>query len=118
MVAVNAVCADTDERAQWLTGPSSLSFLQLRAGRPQPLASPEQAAAYPYPDAEREQMRQRSADQAIGSPDTVRARLADLLARTGADELMLTAMVYDVADRIRSFELIAEKVAGGLSRTA
>ncbi len=29
---------------------------------------------------------------------------------------MLTTMVYDLADRVRSFELIAEKVAGGLSR--
>jgi hypothetical protein len=41
---------------------------------------------------------------------------AGLLQRTGADELMLTAMVYDIEDRIRSFELIAEKVAGGLTK--
>ncbi|MGO9292635.1 MAG: LLM class flavin-dependent oxidoreductase [Streptosporangiaceae bacterium] len=115
MVAVNAVCADTDERAQWLTGPSALSFLRLRAGRPEPLASPEEAAAYPYTDAEREHIRLRAADQAIGSPETVRRQLESLLERTGADELMLTAMVYDIAARIRSFELIAEKVAGGLT---
>jgi alkanesulfonate monooxygenase SsuD/methylene tetrahydromethanopterin reductase-like flavin-dependent oxidoreductase (luciferase family) len=57
----------------------------------------------------------RFADQAIGSPETVRRQLAALLDRTGADELMLTAMVYDIADRIRSFELIAEKVADGLN---
>jgi hypothetical protein len=29
---------------------------------------------------------------------------------------MLTTLVYDVDDRVRSFELIAEKVAGGLRR--
>jgi len=44
----------------------------------------------------------------------VAAQLGDLLADTRADELMLTTMVYDIADRIRSFELIAEKV---LART-
>ena len=56
----------------------------------------------------------RFAGQALGSPETVRQQLASLLERTAADELMLTTMVYDIEDRIRSFELITEKVAGGL----
>lgn len=116
MVAVSAVCADTDERAQWLSGPAALSFLRLRARMPQPLATPEEAAAYPYTEAERRQAAGRFADQAVGSPDTVRAQLGALLERTRADELMLTTMVYDIGDRIRSFELIAEKVAPGLRR--
>jgi luciferase family oxidoreductase group 1 len=116
MVAVSAICADTDDRAQWLAGPAALSFLRLRAGAPQPMASPEEAAAYPYSDFEREMAWGRFADQAIGSPETVRRQLAGLLERSAADELMLTAMVYDIEDRIRSFELIAEKVAGGLHK--
>ena len=114
MVAVSAICADTDERAQWLSGPAALSFLRLRAGMPQPLASPEEAAAYPYSDREREFARERFAGQAVGSPGNRPAAAAGLLERTAADELMLTTMVYDIEDRIRSFELIAEKVAGGL----
>jgi luciferase family oxidoreductase group 1 len=116
MVAVSAICADTDERAQWLSRPATLSFLKLRAGMPEPLASPQEAAAYPLSEFEKVFARQRSDGQALGSPETVRRQLADLLQRTGADELMLTAMVYDINDRIRSFELIAEKVAGGLPR--
>jgi luciferase family oxidoreductase group 1 len=117
MVAVAAICADTDERAQWLSGPAALSFLHLRAGRPQPLATPQEAADYPYTELERLQSGQRFADQAIGSPDTVRRQLTSLLERTGADELMVTTMVYDIEDRCRSLELIAEKVAGGLTGT-
>ncbi len=116
MVAVAAICADTDERAQWLSGPASLSFLQLRAGLPQPMVTPEEAAAYPFTSLDREMAQQRFADQAIGSPDTVRRQLTSLLERTGADELMLTAQVYALEDRARSFELIADKVAGGLAR--
>jgi luciferase family oxidoreductase group 1 len=116
MVAVNTVCADTDERAEWLAGPAALSFLRLRTGMPQPLSTPEEAAAYPYTPAEREMAWGRFESQAVGSPDTVRARLAGLLERTGADELMLTTMVYDIADRIRSFELVTEKVASSLRR--
>ncbi|MFB9238998.1 LLM class flavin-dependent oxidoreductase [Plantactinospora siamensis] len=114
MVAVNVVCADTDERAEWLAGPSSLSFLRLRSGRPQPLASPEEAAAYPYSELEREFVAQRREGQAMGSPETVSRQLTELVERTGADELMLTTMVYDLADRVRSFELVADRVAGGL----
>jgi luciferase family oxidoreductase group 1 len=116
MVAVNAICADTDEHAQWLSGPAALSFLRLRAGRPEPLASPEEAAAYPYTDQEREFARDRFTAQAVGSPETVRQQLTGLLDRTQADELMLTTMVYSIQDRIHSFELIADKVAGGLAR--
>jgi len=118
MVAVTAICADTDERARWLSGPAALSFLKLRSGTPEPLASPAEAAAYPYTDLEQVAIRQRSDGQAVGSPQTVRRQLADLLERTRADELMLTAMVYDIEDRVRSFELIAEKVADGLAGRA
>jgi alkanesulfonate monooxygenase SsuD/methylene tetrahydromethanopterin reductase-like flavin-dependent oxidoreductase (luciferase family) len=80
------------------------------------LATPDEAAAYPYTDLERDFVRERRTGQAMGSPETVRRQLGELLERTGADELMLTTMVYDIADRVRSFELIAEKVAGGLRR--
>jgi luciferase family oxidoreductase group 1 len=116
MVAVNTVCADTDERADWLAGPSELSFLKLRQGTPEPLASPEEAAAYPWNSFEREFARERYNGQAKGSPDTVRGQLLDLLQRTAADELMLTTMIYDIDDRVRSFELVAEKVAPALIR--
>ena len=114
MVAVSVLCADTDERAEWLSGPARLSWVQLRSGRPQPLATPEEAAAYPYTALDLQVARERFAGQAIGSPETVRRQLTGLLERTAADELMLTTMVYDIDDRIRSFELVTDKVAAEL----
>jgi luciferase family oxidoreductase group 1 len=110
MVAVSTICAATDERAQWLAGPGGLSFLRLRQGRPQPLPTPEEAAAYPYTDVERAFVADRQVGQAVGSPATVRAALEALLKTTEADELMLTTMVYDADDRIRSFELVRDLV--------
>jgi luciferase family oxidoreductase group 1 len=112
MVAVSTICADTDEKAQWLAAPGGLSFLRLRQGRPQPLASPREAAEYPYTDVERQFIADRQVGQALGSPATVRDQLGALLKATEADELMLTTMVYDLQDRIRSFELVREQVAG------
>ena len=71
------------------------------------MPSPEEAAAYPYDELERAFVQDRQATQIIGAPETVRRGLADLLTATAADELMLTTMVFDPADRLRSFELVA-----------
>jgi len=46
----------------------------------------------------------------VGSPDTVRASLDALISRTGADELMVTSMIHSPEARLRSYELLAEKV--------
>jgi luciferase family oxidoreductase group 1 len=112
MVAVSIICADTDERAQWLAGPSRLSFVRLRSGRPARLPSPEEAAAHDYSPAERLILDNRTTGQIVGSPQTVRDRLAVLLRETRADELMITAMLHDQRDRMRSFELVAHMAAG------
>jgi len=107
MVAAAVVCAETDERARWLAGSGALSFLRLRSGRPGPLPSPEEAAAYPYTDLERAFVEDRQASQIVGSPETVQRGITELLEATVADELMITTMVFDPADRLSSFERVA-----------
>ena len=44
----------------------------------------------------------------IGGPDKVRTRLELLLEQTGADELIFTCDLYDFADRLHAFELLAQ----------
>jgi luciferase family oxidoreductase group 1 len=110
MVASGVICADTDERARYLAAPSALSFLRLRQGHPGTMPSPEEAADYAYTDLDRAMIDDRQGSQLIGSPQTVRDGMAELLKHTQADELMLTTMVFDPADRLRSFELVAEAV--------
>ena len=112
MVAVNAICADTDERAELLARPGWLAFLRLHMGRPIALPTVEDAATYEFTEPELEFVAQRRVGQALGSPDTVREQLTSLLRRTGADELMLTNQVYDIKDRMRSYELITELAIG------
>ncbi|WP_020630756.1 LLM class flavin-dependent oxidoreductase [Amycolatopsis alba] len=108
MLGVSVVAAETDERAQYLAAPSGLTFLSLRKGRPIPLPTPEDAAAYPYTDIERVFIEDRASSSIIGSPETVHKGLETLLADTGANELMITTMVHDQADRVRSYELVSE----------
>jgi luciferase family oxidoreductase group 1 len=116
MVAVNAVCAPTEDEAEWLAGPGGLAFLRLRQGRAGQLPTPQEAADYPYTPMEREFVLARRDGQALGSPETVTRQLAALLDRTRADELMITTLVYDIDARIRSYRLIAEQVAPHLTR--
>jgi luciferase family oxidoreductase group 1 len=108
MVAVSVICADDDERARWLAGPARLSFLRLRQGRPQPLPTPEEAAEHRFTPMERELIRSWTSSHVVGGPETVRARLADLLTSTGADEVMVTTIVHGHEDRLRSYELVAK----------
>ena len=77
------------------------------------MPSPEEAAAYPYTESEHAFLRDRQATQVIGSPETVRRGLAGLLEVTAADELMITTMVFDPADRLGSFERVAALARAG-----
>ena len=114
MVGVAVVCAESDDQARWLHGPPTLSFLRLRSGRPSTLPSPEEAAAYEYSPNERAFVDSWTATHVVGSKETVRDGLLELQAATRADELILTTNVYDHADRIRSYELVAQ-AAGSAS---
>jgi luciferase family oxidoreductase group 1 len=112
MIAAAVISADTDERARFLAGASALSFLKLRTGRPGRMPSPEDAAAYPYSDLERDFVVDRQSTQHIGAPGPVLAGLTELVKRTEVDELMITTQTYDPADRLRSFELVAAAARG------
>jgi alkanesulfonate monooxygenase SsuD/methylene tetrahydromethanopterin reductase-like flavin-dependent oxidoreductase (luciferase family) len=57
---------------------------------------------------EREIARSWMSPLVAGSPSTVAAGLEELVARTRADELMVTTMVHGHADRLRSYELVAD----------
>jgi hypothetical protein len=48
----------------------------------------------------------------LDRPDTARVGFAALLAKTGADELMVVSDIYDHGARLRSYELIAAALAG------
>jgi luciferase family oxidoreductase group 1 len=106
MVTVQVVCAPDDAEADRIALPAALSFLRLRQGRPGRLPTPEEAAAYPWRPDERAFVAQRRHGQAIGSPETVRGSLGELLDATAADELMISTLVHSPADRLRTVELV------------
>jgi alkanesulfonate monooxygenase SsuD/methylene tetrahydromethanopterin reductase-like flavin-dependent oxidoreductase (luciferase family) len=108
IVAAGVLCSETDGEAERLAGPSRLSFVRMRTSRPTTLPTQEEADAHEYTPLEQELLRRHAASNVVGGPYRVREGLAALLEATGADELMVTTTTFELADRMRSFELVAE----------
>jgi luciferase family oxidoreductase group 1 len=111
ILATHVVCADSDAEAERLATTVELNFVRRAKGEYLPLASPEDAAKYDYTPVDRARIAQNRSRLTVGSPATVKARLAPLMAATQANELMVTTMVFDHAARKHSYELLAQAFA-------
>lgn len=108
MVGVNVFAADSHEDAVTLRSSQLQSFLALRSGSPIPLPPPIPDFEAGLGLAERMLLERTLSVSVVGTVPEVRQGLAELIARTGADELMLTGMIYDREARLNSFRLAAE----------
>ncbi|MBA2435218.1 MAG: LLM class flavin-dependent oxidoreductase [Chthoniobacterales bacterium] len=115
MIGVGVFAAATDAEAQKLFTSSQLQFLSMVRGRPGKLPAPVETMDGLWSAPERAVVMQRTRCSAVGSPDTVRRRLEELLEITAADEIIATAQIYDHTARLRSFEIAAE-ILSDLSR--
>jgi luciferase family oxidoreductase group 1 len=108
ILAVAAVAAETDAEAERIAASADLHFARRAKGEYLPLASPEEAAAYPYTVIDRERVARHRARMIVGDVDSVKNQLSVLAEATRADELMITTMTYDHGARRRSYELLAK----------
>jgi luciferase family oxidoreductase group 1 len=113
ILATHVVCADTDAQAERLASTVELNFVRRAKGEYLPLASPDEAAAYDYTPVDKARIAQNASRLAVGSPATVKARLEPLIAATQADELMVTAMIFDHEARKHSYALLAQAFIEG-----
>jgi alkanesulfonate monooxygenase SsuD/methylene tetrahydromethanopterin reductase-like flavin-dependent oxidoreductase (luciferase family) len=109
MVSADVVVGHDDAHAQALSSGYGAWVLSIRAGGGAiPYPSPTEAAAWEWTDEERVLVADRIATQIVGSPDTAVRRLRALVDATGADELLITTITHDHAERVRSFERLAK----------
>ncbi len=116
ILGVAAVAADTEAEADRLATTIDLNFVRRQKGEYLPLASPEEAAAYPYTPIDLQRIRLNRERVYTGTVATVCARLDPLIEATQVDEVMVTTMIYDHSARMHSYELLAQ--AFGLSTAA
>jgi luciferase family oxidoreductase group 1 len=117
ILATSAICADTTQRAHDLAASMALGVIRLRSGRPAPLPTPEDALAYRYDEQELDQVRRYRRAQVVGTADEVSDELRALVRQTGADELMLMAMVHSHQERVHSYRLVAAALGLGASQS-
>ena len=107
IIGVGVFAAETDAAAQRLFTSAQLQFLNMIRGHPSELPPPVDTMEGRWNRAEQLAVAQRIRCSAVGSPETVRRRIDELLEETGADEIIATAQIYDHAARLRSFEIAA-----------
>ena len=112
MLGFNVFAAASDEEGRLLATSLEQSFVALRTGQPGKLKPPVVGYSETLPERWRASLDERLTAAAIGSPATVRAAIEAFIARTGADELMVTAQIFDHQARLRSFEILAECMSG------
>jgi luciferase family oxidoreductase group 1 len=111
ILAVTAICAETDAAAHRLAAPVRVAVVKTRTGRRAPIATVEDALAYEFTAEERAIADDFLTGAAIGSPATVAAQLRALVRDTGAHELMLSTLIPDLAARQRALQFIADAMA-------
>jgi luciferase family oxidoreductase group 1 len=114
LLCVFVICADTQEEAQQLSTSINLRRLNMDYGVNAPVPNHEEAARYPYTDADRKRIAHHGRRLVLGTPERVRERLLELREDFDADELMAITITGDYGSRMKSYELLAG--AFGLSR--
>jgi luciferase family oxidoreductase group 1 len=107
MLGFNVIAAATNEEARLLFTSLQQAFINLRRGRPGRLPRPVEGFETRLAPAERAMLDEALSSSAIGSAETVQRGLEAFIARTGADELIVTSQIYDHAARLRSYEIAA-----------
>ena len=110
MVAMNAFAGETEAAAELSASSQSQAFVRLRTGSPGKLPPPIEDYRNSLPAPAQAMLASLGQASAIGTPDQVRAGIAAMIARTGADEIILGGSTFDPQARIATLEAAREAV--------
>jgi alkanesulfonate monooxygenase SsuD/methylene tetrahydromethanopterin reductase-like flavin-dependent oxidoreductase (luciferase family) len=109
-VSADVVVAEDEETARELAAGYGLWVRSIRSGEGAiEFPTPKEAREHVWTDADRELVADRVDTQFVGSPGQVAKKLEQLRDATDADELLITTITHDHADRVRSYRLLAEE---------
>ena len=107
MLGVPLIAADSDEQAEYLATSVYQRILALIRGQSLVQRPPVKSMEGLWLPHEKDAVGSFLGMAMIGGPEKIRARLDVLLEQTGADELIFTCDLYEFADRLRAFEILA-----------
>jgi len=108
MLGVGVFAADDDATARRLFTSVQQQFLSLVRGTPGQLKPPVDSMGGLWSPSEQQHIERSLACSMVGTAPTVKDSLRAFIAQTGADELIVTAQIFDHAARLRSYEIAAQ----------
>jgi luciferase family oxidoreductase group 1 len=109
-VSADVVVGPDDQSARRLASGYGLWVRSIRTGAGAiKFPTPEEAAEHQWSHEDLALVKDRTDTQLVGSPEAVADKLEQLRDATGADELAITTITHDHADRVRSYELLAQE---------
>ena len=111
MAAMTVICGETDEEAELLASSQDQAFVRLRSGDPGKLPPPVPGYRRSLPESAQAMLERLAVARAVGSPETVAARIGRFVERTRANEIIVSGATYDPAARRRSVELTMAALA-------
>ncbi|MDQ0268297.1 LLM class flavin-dependent oxidoreductase [Cytobacillus purgationiresistens] len=108
MVGMNVIAADTDEQAAYLATSMQQSFLGMIRNKRDGLKPPVKNMDELWSPHEKAMLQQQLGSSIIGGRDKVKEKLADFIAETGANEVIVNGQIYDHQERLRSYEIVAD----------
>ena len=108
MLGINVFAADTEAEARLLFSSLQQAFVAIRTNRRGKLPPPVENYVQTLDPMARALIDQSLSTAVVGDREQVRAGIAAFVERTGADELMVTAQIFDHEARKRSFEILAD----------
>lgn len=112
MLGVPLAAADTDEQAEYLVTSVYQRILSLMRGQSLMQKPPVDSMNGLWLPHERDAVMDFLGLAVVGGPEKIRAKLEVLLEQTDADELIFTCDMYEHADRLRSYEVLAQAARG------
>lgn len=112
MLGVPLAAADTDEQAEYLVTSVYQRILSLMRGQSLMQKPPVDSMNGLWLPHERDAVMDFLGLAVVGGPEKIRAKLDVLLEQTDADELIFTCDMYEHADRLRSYEILAQAARG------
>jgi luciferase family oxidoreductase group 1 len=107
IIGAGIYAADTDAEARRIFSSAQLQTLNLLRNRPDKLPPPIDNIEARWSPDERIAIQHRTRYTVVGAPERIETRLGEILGETSADEIILTAQIFDHQARLRSFEIAA-----------
>ncbi len=108
MACVNAIAADTQEEAEFLSTSLFMMFKGVITGKSDYLKAPVEDITAVLSDYERAVLPQMLKYTFIGNKENLSKNLNDFITRSQVDEIMFTSYIYDHEKRLLSNKIVAE----------